>query len=202
MERRGFDTARVLIGGGILAVAGLALSWPRIKRWGAAEGAEVAAASLQQQQLQMQAAVMVRELLQDQETGVHVQDLMKQAVFGLLEDKEFYDRIVVWTMEVLTEALTWDSLQKEGTGYLKAVFEDESSKESARAYLSDAVKSVVEDEKMQDTVANGLWSGFRASILGRRKKEERVGTNDAMNEPESHAYGRAQLGVVAAEGEN
>lgn len=146
----------------------LGLAWPRIKRWGAVEGAEVAAASLEQQQLQEKASAMVHEVLSDPKTGQRVEGLLKDSIKSLFADEEFTAQAVEWSARVLAEALTWENVQQKGVDYVIAVLDNDVSKETVRQYLAEAISNVVQDEKTQDDVATGIWSGVRASVLGRR----------------------------------
>lgn len=147
LERRGLNAARVLIGGGAVIAAVLGLMWPQIKEWGAVEGAEVAAASLQQEELQRHARALVTELLADPRTGAQVELLLKDAVVGLFKDEEFTQEAVRWTAQVLSDALTWDDIREQGKTYLKSVFQDPG---------------------VQETAANGIWSSLRESLRFRR----------------------------------
>ena len=169
LEKRGLKSVRALLAGiGITSIA-VALAWPRIKQWGAAEGAEVAAASLEQQQLQERFSNMVHEVLADPRTGEQVEQLLKAAVISLFQDEYFNAKAVEWTAKVFGEALMWDSVREKGTDYVQSVLADDSSKESAYSYLSQAISDVVADTDIQDAVATSIWSGVRASVIGRRK---------------------------------
>lgn len=70
----------------------------------------VAVASIQEQQLQMQVAVMVRGLLRDRATFDQVEAPLKQAVLGLLQEDHDYVKAEEWTARVLNDALQWDSV--------------------------------------------------------------------------------------------
>lgn len=171
LERRGLKSGRALLVGVAATGLAVALAWPRIKQWGAAEGAEVAAASLEQQQLQERFSVMVHEVLADPRTGEQVEQLLKAAVLALFEDEYFNDKAVEWTAKVLSEALLWDSVRDRGAEYVQSVLADDESKESAYNYLSEAVSTIVADSQIQDAVATGIWSGVRATFIGRRKRK-------------------------------
>lgn len=153
LERRGLNTARVLLLGASAVGVGVFLAWPRIKQWGAVEGAEVAAASLETEQLQERAVVMLHEVLADERTGRQVESLLKDAVTGLFRDEDFTGRAVEWSAKVMAEALTWEEVRQQGTDYLKSVFDDHASQKSAELYLTGAIQNVVADEGVQDTVA-------------------------------------------------
>lgn len=153
LQKRGLNTVRVILIGGAATLLAVGLAWPRIKQWGAVEGAEVAAATLETEHLQSKASAMLHEVLADAKTGVQVEGLLKGAVIGLFEDEEFTERAVEWTGKVLGEALKWEEVRHQGTAYITSVFEDPESKQSAREYLSAAIGDVVADEKVQDNVA-------------------------------------------------
>lgn len=160
LERRGLNTVRVLIVGAGLTAIIVGLSWPSIKQWGAVEGAEVAAASLEHEQLQNKASAMVHEVLKDPKTAEQVEQMLKTAVVNLFQDQEFTDHAVVWTTRVLQDALTWESLQAQGVEYLKGVFRDEESQQAATESLAVAVENVVKDQELQDHIASVSFRGY------------------------------------------
>lgn len=116
------------------------------------EGAEVAAATLEKEQLQAKASAMLHEVLADPKTGVQVEALLKGATIALFRDEEFTEQAVEWTAKVLADALKWEEVRQQGSAYITSVFEDPESKRSAYEYLSAAISDVVADEKVQDTV--------------------------------------------------
>lgn len=151
LERRGLNTVRVLLLSSLAAAAGFGLAWPRIKRWGAVEGAEVAAASLETERLQQRALGMVREVLTDERTGRQVERVIKEAAVGVLRDNEFKASAVEWCAAVLAEALRWEEVRDEGERYLGAVVE--GGRERVEEVLAEVVANVARDENVQDKVA-------------------------------------------------
>lgn len=111
---------------------------------------------------------MVHEVLSDPKTGQRVEGLLKDSIKSLFADEEFTAQAVEWSARVLAEALTWENVQQKGVDYVIAVLDNDVSKETVRQYLAEAISNVVQDEKTQDDVATGIWSGVRASVLGRR----------------------------------
>ncbi|CAN8069847.1 unnamed protein product [Agarophyton chilense] len=170
LERRGLNRVRVAIGGGLAVVVLMAVCWPRIKRWGAAEGAEVAAASLQEQQVQAQAGHTLRAVLQDPGTGEEVRMVLRSAVLDLLEDEEVTTRATRWAARVLSDAVMTDEMREVGERYVGAVLSADDSREMARMYVGDAVSAVAGSEVIQDVVASSIWAGVRASVVGRRRQ--------------------------------
>lgn len=154
LERRGLKGARVLLAVAAATAIGLGLAWPRIKQWGAVEGAEVAAASLEHEQLQAKAVAMLHDVLTDPGTGTQVERVLKLAVQNLFKDVEFTDWAVDWTAQVFSDALLRDNVVQRGTEYVGVVLAHEDSMTSAEQFLSDAVKRLVADEAVQDTVAS------------------------------------------------
>lgn len=161
LERRGLNTARVLLLSAMAAAAGFGLAWPRIKKWGAVEGAEVAVASLETERLQQRAVGMVRDVLADRRTGKQVERLLKEAVVGLFGDEEFMARSVEWTASVLVEALSKEEVLSSGERYLENVVKER--RESVEEVLTQVVANVAANEAVQDTVAqvrycfSGVW---------------------------------------------
>lgn len=154
LERRGVKNVRtVLLAGGLLAVS-VGLAWPSIKQWGAVEGAEVAAATLEHEQLQAKALRMVQEVLTDASTQEQVEKLLKGAVVNLLHDEQFTDYAVDWTARVLSDALLRDALMQYGTEYVGNVLAHDDSVVSVQQLLTEAVTRVVADETIQDNVAS------------------------------------------------
>lgn len=153
LERRGLNTFRVLLATSAAGLVAATLAWPRIKQWGAVEGAEVAAASLETERLQETAGAMVVEVLADEKTAKQVEMLLGRAVVALFEDKKFTGRAVEWAGAVLAEAVLREEVVTEGARYVQTVFAREDSKESIEAYLAEAVANVAANETVQDTVA-------------------------------------------------
>lgn len=116
------------------------------------EGAEVAAATLEKEQLQAKASAMLHEVLADPKTGVQVEALLKGATIALFRDEQFTERAVEWAAKVLADALKWEEVKQQGSAYVTSVFEDPESKRSAFEYLSAAINEVVADERVQDNV--------------------------------------------------
>eukprot|EP00177_Eucheuma_denticulatum_P001129 GFKZ01002044.1.p1 GENE.GFKZ01002044.1~~GFKZ01002044.1.p1 ORF type:complete len:259 (-),score=38.54 GFKZ01002044.1:72-848(-) len=158
LASRGLNTARLVLLFSTITAVGTVLAWPRIKKWGAVEGAEVAAASLEREELLMKANAMVHEVLSDSETEKRVERVLKVAAGRLMEDEQFMQFAVQWTAKVLTEALQGDKIREQGGKYVAGVLEDGETRKSAEVYLADAIQKVVRDEHVQDMVG-------RVSIL-------------------------------------
>lgn len=154
LQARGLNTARVFFMSAAAVAIAVGFSWPKIKKWGAVEGAEVAAASLEREELQMKASAMLQEVLKDPKTAEQVEGMLRGVVTNMLEDKEFYDRMVTWTAAVFKDMLTWDEVRAAGTAYVTSVLEDPQSKKSAEEYLAQSVQKVAADEVVQDSVAS------------------------------------------------
>lgn len=154
LERRGLRSVRVVLTAVLGLAAAIGLAWPRIKQWGAVEGAEVAAASLEDEQLQAKINGMVQNVLNDEATLHHVESLLKKAVTNLLHDEEFTATSVEWTGEVLYNAILKDALIERGTEYVAEVFGRDDSVSAAESLMADAVKRTVSDELVQDSVAS------------------------------------------------
>lgn len=154
LEKRGLRSVRVVLS----AIVGLAamgvLAWPKIKQWGAVEGAEVAAASLEDEQLQSKFNEMVKNVLNDEETLKQAETLLKNAVSNLLKDEGFTATAIDWTADVLYAAILRDELIERGTEYVAEVFDRDESVASAEQFLSDAVTRIANDESVQDSVAS------------------------------------------------
>lgn len=117
------------------------------------EGAEVAAASLEQEQLQAKVVTMVQEVLTDDRTARQVETLLKGAVGNLFNDEEFTQWAIDWTSEVFAEALLRKNVVETGTAYVGTVLNDDSSVQTAEVFLGEAVKRLVADQVVQDQVA-------------------------------------------------
>lgn len=154
LERRGLKNVRALIAAVGAVIVALGLAWPKIKQWGAMEGAEVAAASLEQEQLQAKAVAMVQEVLTDDRTARQVEKLLKGAVGNLFNDDEFTQWAVDWTSEVFAQALLRENVVETGTEYVSTVLKDEASLQTAEGFLGEAVKRLVADQVVQDQVAS------------------------------------------------
>lgn len=154
LERRGLRSVRVVLAAVFGLAAAIGLAWPKIKQWGAVEGAEVAAASLEDEQLQAKINGMVQNVLNDEATLQHVESLLKKAVTNLLHDEEFTATSVEWTGEVLYNAILQDALIERGTEYVAEVFGRDDSVSAAESLMADAVKRTVSDEVVQDSVAS------------------------------------------------
>lgn len=169
LERRGLRSVRAVLTAALILSGAIGLAWPRIKQWGAEEGAEVAAASLEHEQLQTKFSSMVHDVLNDPETVSTVETLLKNAVTELFKDEEFTDFATEWTAYVMQQALMTDAVIDKGTEYVSDVFAKDDSVVSAKEFLTDAVTRLVADEVVQDTVSSNFWSGIRASMIGRRR---------------------------------
>lgn len=154
LERRGVRGVRFVLAFICAVAAGIGVAWPRIKQWGAVEGAEVAAASLEDEQLQAKISGMVRDVLQDADTVKHVEQLLKVAIANILRDPEMTATATEWTADVLYEAVMKEALVKRGTQYVSAVLNEQESVDAAESFLADSVKAMVKDEKVQDSVAS------------------------------------------------
>lgn len=154
LERRGVNKARAALAAFAGLVVAVGLMWPRIKQWGAVEGAEVAAASLEHEQLQTKAMAMVREVLTDPRTALQVEALLNVAVTNLLNDAEFTEWAVDWTARVLSDALMRDALVQYGTQYVVNVLSHDDCLQDVQRFLSNAVNRAVDDETLQDKVAS------------------------------------------------
>ncbi len=153
LERRGLNAVRVLLTAAGALVVGIGLMWPRIKRWGAAEGAEVAAASLQQEELKMHATALVNALIAEPKTTRQVESMLKTALLALLEDEEIKREATKWTSDVFAEAMMWPGVLAKGTEYVESVLKDPKSIDYAYDYFSTAAQLTANDEKVQDAVS-------------------------------------------------
>lgn len=154
LERRGLKNVKALMVAVGAAIVGLGLAWPKIKQWGAVEGAEMAAASLEQEQLQAKAVAMVQEVLTDNRTAQQVENVLKGAVGNLFNDEEFTQWAVDWTSEVFAQALLRENVIRTGTEYVATVLRDDDSVQTAEDFLGEAVKRLVADQTVQDQVAS------------------------------------------------
>lgn len=154
LERRGLTAVRFLLGlaGGLTVFLGL--MWPRIKRWGGAQGAEVAAASLQQEELKSHAAALVNALLADPRTTQQVETMLKQALVGILADPDVKLQASRWAADVMEEAMMWPGVVRKGTEYVETVLADEQSVENAYGYFAKAAEMTVRDDKVLDAASS------------------------------------------------
>lgn len=154
LERRGLKSIRVILAAAAALAASVGIMWPRIKQWGAVEGAEVAAASLEHEQLQMKAVGVLNDVLTDPKTASQVEMLLKNAIVNLFRDDEFTQWAVDWTSKVLVDAMQQQVLVEGGSEYVKTVLAEEQSVKSAKEFFVDAFQGVAADEDLQDRVAS------------------------------------------------
>ena len=153
LEKRGLNAVRVLFGAAAAFTVALGLMWPRIKKWGAVEGAEVAAASLQQEELKLHAAALVNALLSEPGTAKQMEKLLKDAVLGLFQDDQVKTRATEWTSALLADAVLYPAVIQRGTDYVQKVLSDESSREAGHEYVSQAAQRAAYDAEVQNAAS-------------------------------------------------
>lgn len=154
LERRGLSVLRFFLGIASTLAIGIGLMWPRIKRWGAAEGAEVAAASLQQDELKEHATALVNALIAEPQTTRNVEEVMKGVMKSLFNDKELKEEMTKYFAEVMSEAMMWPGVIEKGNSYVETVLADEKSIENAHMYFSTAAQRTVNDDSVLNAVTN------------------------------------------------
>lgn len=166
LERRGLTFLRVAIAGfaglGCISV----LMWPRIKRWGAAEGAEVAAASLQQEELKAHAAALVSALIADPSTAAHAEAVLKGVLTEVLADPELKGALTAYMADVMSEALMWPKVLEQGNTYVDTVLSDEASIAAATQYFSEAAQRTADDEAVRTAASRAMWGSLRSFFWG------------------------------------
>lgn len=161
LERRGLSVLRFLMGMGAVLATGTALMWPRIKRWGAAEGAEVAAQSLQADELKVHAAALINALINEPSTMRNLEDALKSSVTNLLDDAELKHALTSYMADVMAEAILWPKVLERGNMFVGNMMENEESIENAKVYFSKAAQRAVADTDVQDAASRALWSSVK-----------------------------------------
>lgn len=163
---------RFMLGVGVTFVAGASLMWPRIKRWGAAEGTEIALTSLQAEELKEHAASLVNTLISEEETGKNVEEVMKLAITNLMADEELKHQMTQYMAQVMVEAMSWENVLSSGNNYVENVLKDEASINSAHQYFSTAAQRTAEDHDVVDAASKAIWSSIKGLFTwgsGRKK---------------------------------
>lgn len=154
LERRGLSVLRFLLGVAGTVAVGVGLMWPRIKRWGAAEGAEVAAASLQQQELKEHATALVNALIAEPKTTKNVEEVMKGVMRSVLQDEEMKHELTKYFAQVMSEAMMWPGVIAKGNEYVQSVLANEESIENARTYVTTVAQQTANDDTVLNAVSN------------------------------------------------
>ena len=156
---------RFLLGIGAAIAAGTAFMWPRIKRWGAAEGAEVAAQSLQADELKVHAAALIHALINEPSTTKNVEEAMKAAMSSLMKDPELKEELTQYMADVMADAMLWPKVLAKGNEYVDNVLNNEESIENATKYFSAAAQRTVADTEVQDAASRALWSSVKGIFV-------------------------------------
>lgn len=168
LERRGLSMLRFILGVAGTFLCGTALMWPRIKRWGAAEGTEIALTSLQAEELKEHASSLVNTLITEEETGKNVQVALKAAVQNLMRDEELKLQMTQYMAQVMIDAMSWDNVLSSGNNYVENVLKDEASINSAHKYFSTAAQRTAEDHDVVNAASRAIWSSIKGLFVSRK----------------------------------